>query len=267
MSPRRVSHSLLDPHIGPVLASLYPRLKIPRRFPPEGIVACGHFMAAVGGFGFACSVDYVWGGALAAIGVAGNHLCDCVDGTHARATDQCRNGGELLDHFTDPLSFSYWMIGLAIATSAWPWAVVAVLLIMAMAVLTNIRAKMLGEFRLERIGPTEFKAFLFATGVVIAGVQLVGMTSVLPSGSVASWAVARGVLVGLVAVGAWKLPWSLAKSVSEVNRDGGEVDREPWTLATRLQQNAEGRDPSERADRTYNASEPGTREWSGAGSV
>ncbi len=50
-----------------------------------------------GGGGLAFSTRFWWGGLLAAAGVAGNHLCDVLDGTHARTTGQCRNGGELLD--------------------------------------------------------------------------------------------------------------------------------------------------------------------------
>ena len=113
---KRISHSLLDPHIGPPIKRLYPMLRIPKWFPPEGIVLSGHVFAIVGAIGFAFSVSHFWGGILVAIGVAGNHFADCIDGTHARATNQCRNGGELLDHFTDPLSFAYWIFG-------WSWAV------------------------------------------------------------------------------------------------------------------------------------------------
>ena len=104
---KRVSHSLLDPFIGPPIKALYPRLNIPAWFPPEGIVLAGHGLAIVGALGFAFATRNVWGGLCVAIGVAGNHFADCIDGTHARSTDQCRNGGELLDHFTDPLSFTY----------------------------------------------------------------------------------------------------------------------------------------------------------------
>jgi phosphatidylglycerophosphate synthase len=83
---------------------------------------------------------------LAALGVALNHTCDVLDGTHARATNQCRNGGELLDHFVDPLSFAYWAAGLSSAAISHslgaPWVGMAgVAVIFATAVLTNIRAK------------------------------------------------------------------------------------------------------------------------------
>ena len=111
--PQRVSYSLLDPWFSGPLKALYPRLPIPRRLPPEAIVACGHLAAIAGAVGFALSTRWAWAGVLAAVGVALNHTCDVLDGTHARATGQCRNGGELLDHFVDPLSFSYWAAGLA----------------------------------------------------------------------------------------------------------------------------------------------------------
>ena len=93
---RRVSHSVLDPVIGPKLKALYPHLRIPNTFPPEGIVLAGHALAIVGAVGFAFSATHWWGGLLAALGVIGNHTADCVDGTHARSTGQCRNGGELV---------------------------------------------------------------------------------------------------------------------------------------------------------------------------
>lgn len=164
----RVSHSLLDPWLTAPLKRLYPRLLIPRKFPPEGIVLAGHACAIAGAIGFACSAKWWWGGLVAAAGVALNHFADLMDGTHARATNQCRNGGELLDHFTDPLSFSYWMIGIALAAGAAWWGVAAVLCIYATAVLTNIRAKITGEFALAAFGPTEFKTLLAAFGLAMS---------------------------------------------------------------------------------------------------
>jgi phosphatidylglycerophosphate synthase len=143
---KRVSHSQLDPWLTTPLRGLYPRLRIPSRLPPEAIVACGHIAAIVGAAGFSCSARWWWGGLLAALGVALNHTCDVLDGTHARATNQCRNGGELLDHFVDPLSFAYWAAGLSSAAISHslgaPWVGMArVAVIFATAVLTNIRAK------------------------------------------------------------------------------------------------------------------------------
>src|SRR5262245_11454296 len=120
---RRVSHSYLDPVIGPRVKAIYPYLRIPPWFPPEGIIAVGHALAILGAVGFAYSTEYWWGGLLITLGALGNHFADCIDGTHARATGQCRNGGELLDHFTDPLSFSYWIVGWSISCAAWPLGV------------------------------------------------------------------------------------------------------------------------------------------------
>jgi archaetidylinositol phosphate synthase len=92
---KRISHSLLDPLIGPRLKILYPLLRIPRAFPPEGIILVGHLMAILGAIGFAFSTRFWWGGLLAVSGVVGNHTADCLDGTHARSTGQCRNGVDL----------------------------------------------------------------------------------------------------------------------------------------------------------------------------
>ena len=91
--PKRVSLSLLDPWLTLPIKGLYRRLRIPARLPPEAIVGCGHLAAIVGAVGFAFSTRSPWGGVLAALGVALNHTCDVLDGTHARATNQCRNGG------------------------------------------------------------------------------------------------------------------------------------------------------------------------------
>ena len=111
----RVSHSFLDPFIIPWVPRLYHALHIPPRVPPEAIIGAGHLIAIAAAFGFAYSTQWWWAAGVGALGVLGNHLADMVDGTHARRTNQCRNGGELLDHFTDPLSFSYWMIGISVS--------------------------------------------------------------------------------------------------------------------------------------------------------
>ncbi|TWU51832.1 CDP-alcohol phosphatidyltransferase family protein [Rubripirellula reticaptiva] len=218
---KRVSHSLLDPYIGPPLAALYPRLPIPRWFPPEGIVAIGHLSAIGGAIGLAISTQVWWGGLIAAVGIAGNHFADCIDGRHARATGQCRNGGELLDHFTDPLSFTYWMVGLAVACGRLDLGLVAVIALMAMAVLTNLRAKLTGEFTLAAFGPTEFKSLLAGFGVVLAIIgSLAGLEIALASATVG--------LATLCILGVTLLPIQLFQSVREVNRFGGQPDTSDW---------------------------------------
>lgn len=217
---KRISHSLLDPLVGPPLTALYPHLRIPRWFPPEGIVAIGHASAIAGAVGLAVSPSYWWGGLLAAAGIAGNHLADCVDGRHARSTGQCRNGGELLDHFTDPLSFAYWLVGLAVACGRLDLGLIAVIVLMAMAILTNLRAKITGEFSLAAFGPTEFKALLIAFGVALAAL------SVFVPGS--AQVICLVGLVALTILGLIMLPIQLCQSVREVNRSGGPPDTSEW---------------------------------------
>ncbi|MEO1618290.1 MAG: CDP-alcohol phosphatidyltransferase family protein [Planctomycetota bacterium] len=218
----RVSHSYLDPIIGPKLKSLYPKLHIPAWFPPEGIVLAGHVSAIAAAIGFAFSTSSVWGGFLAAAGVAGNHLADCIDGTHARTTGQCRNGGELLDHFTDPLSFAYYLIGIGVACGRLDLALAAVVCLFATAVLTNIKAKLIGEFSLERFGPTEFKCLLTAAGIALAASHFL---SVPGSDITTGLTYCFG---GLIAIGLIQLPIQLYRSVREVNQKGGEPDTTEW---------------------------------------
>ncbi len=217
---KRVSHSLLDPFYSRLIPGIYRFLRIPPKFPPEGIVLAGHLLAALGAVGFAMAGRHALGGLLVVIGVAGNHVADMVDGTHARSTGQCRNGGELLDHFTDPLSFSYWMIGMSLAAKMPYVGIVCILCIYATAVLTNIRAKITGEFVLARFGPTEFKTLLAGFGVLLfisdlegkgGGAYLVG--AVLPV---------------LAVVGVVQLVWGLRTAVEDVNRSGAEPDTSEW---------------------------------------
>lgn len=225
---RRVSHSLLDPIVGPRLQALYPLLRIPKWFPPEGIVLIGHVSAIVGAVGFAFSTQYWWGGLLGCAGVIGNHTADCVDGTHARATGQCRNGGELLDHFTDPLSFAYVLIGLAVACGRLDLGLAAVCCLFAMAVLTNIKAKMTGEFKLSAFGPTEFKSALAVSGIALS----IGTTSLLGGDfapQLALYGYATMVVTGII-----MLVYQLVTSVIEVNHIGGEVDTTEWVTRTDL---------------------------------
>ncbi len=217
---QRISHSVLDPVIGPRLKSLYPHLRIPKTFPPEGIVLAGHLCAAVGAVGFALSTTHWWGGLLAAFGVIANHTADCVDGTHARTTNQCRNGGELLDHFTDPLSFAYWLVGIGFACGRLDFALVAVICLFATAVLTNIKAKLIGEFTLSKFGPTEFKSLLAVFGITLSALTLWTSLSTI---AVATWFFGTLILVGLV-----QLPIQLFRSVREVNEKGNEPDTSEW---------------------------------------
>jgi archaetidylinositol phosphate synthase len=225
---QRVSYSLIDPWVTRPLKGVYGRLPIPRSLPPEAIVLGGHVAAIAGAVGFALSANYVWAGVLAAVGVALNHTCDVLDGTHARATGQCRNGGELLDHFVDPLSFSYWAAGLAVAASGY-WALAAwigvagVIAIYATAVLTNIRAKMVGEFTLARFGPTEFKSLLVLFGLTQA--------ALLAAGFSAAGLAAFCFIAALTAAGVVQLIVSLYQAVRDVNAHGAApADTTEWEI-------------------------------------
>lgn len=222
MVSQRISHSVLDPWLTLPLKSLYRWLPIPARFPPEGIVVAGHCLAVVAACGFAWSADRWWGGLVAAFGVAGNHIADCLDGTHARATNQCRNGGELLDHFFDPLSFSYWLAGIAVSCGRLDWGLAAVIGLYATAVLTNIKAKMIGEFTLARFGPTEFKTLL----VVFAG--LLSVTHAAGSFPWEPRTIVFVFLAGLVVFGVIQLAVQLIAAVRDVNRRGAAPDTDEW---------------------------------------
>ena len=222
----RVSHSFLDPVVVPLVPRLYRALCIPRWFPPEGIVVGGHLVAAGGGLAFAFSTRFWWAGLLSALAVVGNHLADMVDGTHARQTGQCRNGGELLDHFFDPLSFSYWAIGIGVSCGRLDLGLVGVLCIYTTAVLTSIKAKMTGRFTLARFGPTEFKALLAMYALVLAGVR---------AGTSES-AARRTALVffsGLLVIGVGQLLVNLVRAIREVNATGAAPDTSEWELAKR----------------------------------
>lgn len=219
----RLSRSLLDPLLLPLVPRLYAVLALPRRLWPEAIVLGGHALAIGGAVAFAFAGAQWWAGLLAAAGVAGNHLCDMIDGTHARSTGQCRNGGELLDHFTDPLSFSYWMIGLGVCAGVLQWALAAVLIIYATAVLTNIRAKLTGEFILARFGPTEFKALLVLLGVALAGSSAGALP--MEASALALWW-----LRVMVPIGVLTLIVGLIRAVRDVNARGAAPDTRPWSL-------------------------------------
>ena len=216
---KRISHSLLDPFYARFIPGIYRFLRIPPRFPPEGIVLAGHLLAAVGAVGFALTGRHPVGGLLVFLGVAGNHVADMVDGTHARKTGQCRNGGELLDHFTDPLSFSYWMIGMSLSAKMPYVGIVCILCIYATAVLTNIRAKITGEFVLARFGPTEFKTLLAGFGIILFFSDLDGKGGA---------SLVATLLPVLAVLGVLQLLWGLRIAVEDVNRSGAKPDTSEW---------------------------------------
>ena len=154
-----------------------------------------------------------------------NHVCDVLDGTHARATNQCRNGGELLDHFVDPLSFSYWVAGLAYSADSLLLGIGGVIVIYAMAVLTNIKAKMVGEFTLARFGPTEFKTLLALFGLAMTGMAAGWYASPAEIPKYGYWFVLVMFVAGVV-----QLLISLRRAIREVNAQGQPADTTEWEL-------------------------------------
>jgi archaetidylinositol phosphate synthase len=217
---QRISHSLLDPYLTIPAKRQYHRLGIPAWLPPEAIVGAGHACAVAGAVGLAYSTTTWWGGLLAAAGVAANHYCDVFDGTHARATGQCRNGGELLDHFCDPLSFAYCLVGIAVSCGRLDLGLAAVIILFATAVLTNIKAKLTGQFTLSAFGPTEFKTLLSVYGLILAGCVAAGVTGIVTA---VTWAFGALILFGGV-----QLVWGLVTAVKEVNEHGRQADTSEW---------------------------------------
>ena len=221
--PARISHSVLDPILFPLVPRLYNVLALPKKLWPEAIVVTGHLIAAVGAVALAFSTQLWWCGLVVALAVAGNHAADMIDGTHARKTGQCRNGGELLDHFLDPLSFSYWLVGLSISVDRIELGLVLVVMLYATALLTSIKAKITGEFVLGRFGPTEFKGLLVLYGIFSACV--VGISGASTGVTVATESIAVFVVIGFLQLAA-----NLVKAVREVNRCGSEADTSSWHL-------------------------------------
>ncbi len=217
---KRISHSLLDPYLTVPVKRQYHRLPIPHKLPPEAIVLLGHALAIAGAVGLAFSASTWWGGLLAAAGIVGNHLADVLDGTHARKTGQCRNGGELLDHFLDPISFAYWLVGIAVSCGRLDLGLVAVIVLFATAVLTNIKAKLIGEFTLSAVGPTEFKTLLAAYGLTLAVGVAMNILWVVTGATV--------FFAALVAVGIGQLIAGLLRAVREVNQHGQPADTSEW---------------------------------------
>lgn len=61
----------------------------------------------------------------AAVGMAMSMVGDCLDGMHARGTDQCSKLGEMMDHWLDAIIVPLVTIGITFALQMDPWAIVA----------------------------------------------------------------------------------------------------------------------------------------------
>jgi len=62
----------------------------------------------------------------AGLGMLMSMIGDCVDGMHARATDQCSKLGATMDHWLDAIVVPLAALGASLALELPPWAVVAV---------------------------------------------------------------------------------------------------------------------------------------------
>ena len=68
----------------------------------------------------------------AGIGMFLSMIGDCLDGLHARRTNQCSKLGELLDHWLDAMVVPLATIGMSAALQMAPWAMVTVNVTVAM---------------------------------------------------------------------------------------------------------------------------------------
>jgi len=62
----------------------------------------------------------------AGFGMLGSMIGDCLDGMHARRTNQCSKLGEMMDHWLDAIIVPLVTLGITIALEMPPWAIVLV---------------------------------------------------------------------------------------------------------------------------------------------
>ena len=62
----------------------------------------------------------------AGFGMLLSMIGDCLDGMHARATDQCSKLGEMMDHWLDAIVVPLVVLGASLALEMQPWAIAAV---------------------------------------------------------------------------------------------------------------------------------------------
>lgn len=219
----KISHSRIDPFVFQLAQKLYRCLRIPPSFRPEIILFCGHILAICGAIAFWVARNNSSYGLLAAFFVLGYQFTDIIDGVHARATGQCRNSGELLDHFFDPLSFSYLIIGLSLYVDKIALMISGVICMFATATLINIRAQLTRQFIIPKFGATELRLSFVLAGLTISIFSLFVsnfITLVLVEGL--SWAI---FFIGLV-----QLVTQLIKSCIKVNNSGIQPNTSPWNI-------------------------------------
>src|SRR5690606_5833941 len=96
----------------------------------------------------------------------------------------------------------------------------AVIILFATAVLTNIKAKLIGEFTLSAFGPTEFKTLLTVYALVLAGCVAAGATGIVTA---VTWAFGA-----LITFGAIQLLYGLVRAVKDVDQNGRLADTTEW---------------------------------------
>jgi phosphatidylglycerophosphate synthase len=62
----------------------------------------------------------------AGVGMLVSMIGDCLDGMHARKTDQCSKLGELMDHWLDAIIVPLTTVGITVALGMEPWAIAIV---------------------------------------------------------------------------------------------------------------------------------------------
>ena len=117
---------------------------------------------------------------------------------------------------------SHWLVGLALSCQQPYWGLVAVICLYATAVLTNIKAKMIGEFTLAQFGPTEFKTLLSIYGLALTVMLFSG------SGAVSAETVARCFFGTLIVFGVVQLTVNLWLAIRQVNQHGVLPDTSEW---------------------------------------
>ena len=70
----------------------------------------------------ACALALIGAG----IGMLTSMIGDCLDGMHARRTDQCSKLGELMDHWLDAIIVPLTTVGITVALGMEPWAIAIV---------------------------------------------------------------------------------------------------------------------------------------------
>jgi len=199
----------------------YERLNIPTWVPPECIVLSGFAFACLAALSFSFATTYSVAGLFAAFFVYCNFVSDYMDGRHARTTNQCRNGGELLDHVMDCHSFAAIAVGIAASVGRLDLALVQLVTIYGSALTVFQEAMMLKTLTLQAIGPNEAR-FLY----ILIGLLLPACLTFASSGAAETAVV--GFLYGTNCLSAFQLVNELIHTINRVNKFGPPPDVTPW---------------------------------------